>query len=197
MRETDQGVACELVGPFYNSSGKLVEENRVYVTAMVELGDAPPRVEPIDPGEPVFTWFPFYYPEDMDIFHGTPFRTFQKLDFVHGGGRAIIKGMPPNELLGDRPGDGMLIASATLDGCLVACGAFGYAMLEKFIEIPFGIERFRQVRLPAEEEQCKLRFFLREMREDGNVYDMTLVGESGDVVLDVNGYQTTRVKETS
>ena len=197
MSETKQGVACELVGPFYAPEGKLMEKDRVYARAVVELGDAPPRIEPIDPGEPVFTWFPFYYPEDMDIFHGPPFRSFQKLNFVHGGGRAIIQGMPPNELLGDRAGDGMLIAAVALDGSLVACGAFGYAMLEKLIEIPSGIARFRQVRLPAEEEQCKLRFFLREMREDGNVYDITLVGESGDVVLDVNGYETTRVKETS
>jgi hypothetical protein len=131
----------------------------------------------------------------MDIYHGPPFRTLTKIDFQHGGGRAVIAARARNELIGDRPGAGMLISAAALDGSLVACGAFGYAMLERSIAIPLRIGSYRQVRLPRDGETCTLRFFLKEVNPEGSLYDMILLGEPGDVIFAAEEYQTANVKE--
>jgi NAD(P)-dependent dehydrogenase (short-subunit alcohol dehydrogenase family) len=197
MTSEDGGVRCDLIGPFYNSQGELVEKDRVYVSGLVELGESAPQVDPIVPGKPVYDWFPFIYPEGMDIYHGSPFRTLQKIDFQHGGGRAIVAGRPRNELIGDRPGGGMLVSAAALDGCMVACGAFGYAMLERSIALPLGMEHYQQVRLPKDGEQCTARFFLRDATRENSLYDIMLLGEEGDVIFDAKGYRTANVRENA
>ncbi|MCH5372540.1 MAG: polyketide synthase dehydratase domain-containing protein, partial [Planctomycetes bacterium] len=195
--ESEGGFQCKLVGPFFNSRGEMVDAERAYVSGRLEIGQQPPQLQPIEPGSPVFDWFPFLYPKGMDIYHGEPFHTLVKVDYIHGGGRAVLKGRPANELIGERSGDGMRTAAAMLDGCLVACGAWGYAMLDKFLEIPAAIGCYRQTRLPREGEDCILRLYLREHRRDQNVYDMILMGASGDVVFQVEGYRSTRVAENS
>ena len=200
MKNVQGGVECELVGPFFNSRGELIEKDRIYVTGVVELGDGLPKIEPIDPGEPVLQWYPYHYREDIGIYHGAPFRTAEKVEFQRDGGRSVIVGKPKNELIGDRRGDGMVIACATLDGCAAVCGAYSYVMVEQSrgaASIVNAFSRYRQVRLPQAEEKCTMRFFYRQSHQDGDVYDFTLLGEPGDVVFDVVGYESVRFKERS
>jgi hypothetical protein len=197
MTESGANVTCELVGPFFNSRGEMVEQNRPFVSGVVEVGPEFPRLEAAAPGAPVFTWFPFMYPEDFEIKHGQPFRTLTKVDFIHGGGRAILKARPRDELIGGRSGGGMLTSAAILDGALVACGAWGYAMLDRYLEIPDSIARYRQARLPREDEECILRFFLRDQQANHNTYDFVVIGDTGDAILAVEGYRSTRVAENS
>ncbi|TVS10388.1 MAG: KR domain-containing protein, partial [Planctomycetaceae bacterium] len=197
MRETNSGIACELVGPFYDSNGKQIDSERLYVSGTLETGDAARQLEAIQPGKPLFDWFPFLYPEDLHIYHGRPFRTLLKIDYIHGGGRAVLKAKPTTELVGTRTGTGMFTAPALVDGCLVACGTWGYIMLEQALEIPAGLECYRQSRSPREGEQCILRFFLREQGLKQNRYDMVLVGEAGDTILQIEGYRANCIGENS
>ncbi|MGM0487266.1 MAG: beta-ketoacyl synthase N-terminal-like domain-containing protein [Planctomycetota bacterium] len=190
LRPTAEGVRCELRGARCDSNGKVLDGNRLFVSGVVELGSEPARIEPIDPGQPVLAWTPFVYPDQAQIVHGPPLQAFKKLDFMHGGGRAILSCGPTGELFGDRPGDAVQVASALLDGCLVACGAYSYFMVNQKIEMPKGMESYRQARLPRPEEICTLRFFLGETMSEGHVYDFTLMGDQGDAIFQVEGYQS-------
>jgi hypothetical protein len=87
----------------------------------------------------------------------------------------------------------MRIACAALDAALVACSVYSYCMLQRCREVPAGVTRYRQTRLPLPGEDCTLRFFYRGVNKDGNLYDCTLLGANGDAILEVIGYQTIRV----
>lgn len=106
----------------------------------------------------------------------------------------MIEGRPRNELIGARSGDGMLTAAAALDGCMYACGSFVFFMVDKSVEIPRGIDSYRQARLPREGEKCALRLFYRGPAGRGSLYDFNLVGEPGDAILEVKGYRSVRLE---
>ena len=196
LTETEHGVRCELTGPVHNTRHEVVEENRLYAKALVEFGDASARIEAIDPGKPLLGWNPFVYPDELVMYHGPPFRTLTQLALQHGGGRAIIEARPRNELIGNRPDGEMLVPAAVLDGCMYACGSFTFCMVENIVEIPSGIDAFRQARLPRDGEKCVLRLFYRGGEDNGSVYDFVLIGESGDAILQVKGYRSVRLAET-
>jgi len=188
------GLHCELRGKLSNSRGQVVDEDRLYARAVVDLAEALPTLEPVDPGRPVFSWTPFSYAEDFEIYHGPPLRAFTQLDFVHGGGRATITCGSPADLLGERRG-AMLTAPAALDGCMVACGTYSFFMVSQRLEIPQQIASYRQARAPRAGEQCTLRFFLRELNGSGNLYDFALVGDAGDTIFAVEGYRSVQPSE--
>ena len=92
----------------------------------------------------------------------------------------------------------MLLAAAIADGCLMACGTWSYFMLDDgCIELPRGLDCYRQIRLPHEGEMCVLRFFLVEHGPNQNRYDLVLVGESGDTILQIDGYCSNRFTEVA
>ncbi|MDD4786760.1 MAG: SDR family NAD(P)-dependent oxidoreductase, partial [Pirellulales bacterium] len=194
LTETDDGVRCELTGILYNTRHEVVEENRLLATGLVLLDDEPALIEAADPGKPILDWHPFLYPEEFVMFHGPPYRTLTRIALQHGGGHAMIEGRPRNELIGARSGDGMLTAAAALDGCMYACGSFVFFMVDKSVEIPRGIDSYRQARLPREGEKCALRLFYRGPAGRGSLYDFNLVGEPGDAILEVKGYRSVRLE---
>ena len=195
VRAHTEGMQCELVAPFVDSRGQVVEQERVFSRGLVLFGE-PPQLSPIDPGAPIFGWSPFYHPREITLSHGQPMQSLRQLDYKHGGGRGQIHAGSPMEILGDRQPRNMLVASLALDGSMVCCGFFGYCMLEKEAGLPYGIQEFRQARLPHHYEHCSLRFFYRESNATGELYDLVLLGDSGDVIFEVKGYQTASVLET-
>ncbi len=193
MQQVDGGVRCELRRTLRNSRGEIVEEDKLQATAWVELGREPPRIEAIDPGRPVLAWTPFRYPDDFEIFHGPPLRALKQIDFVHGGGRAVLSCGPWQDLLGRRGGGSAMVNGALLDGCMATCGTFSYFMVNNKLEIPKSIASFRQARLARPGEVCTQRFFFRGPAAGGNLYDFTLIGEEGDAIFHVEGYQSTQL----
>ena len=187
-----KGYRCQLVGPFINTQGQMGGD-RVYASGIVELGDEPPQIDRIVTGEPPVGWTPFVYPKDSQIVHGAPLQACKALAFQHDGGLAKIAGTSPRELFGPRRSGDVKIACAAVDAGFVACSVYSYCMLERCREVPGGVTRFRQTRLPAVGENCILRFFYRGVNKDGNLYDFTVMGADGDAILEVIGYQTTRV----
>jgi len=191
LRETDGGVACQLVADYYNDRGQLVEPGRVHASAVVELNAEGPTIEPVNPGEPVYGWSEVRYPDEgLAIYHGEPLRCFKELDFQHDGGRAKLVARDPLELAGQRQGTVWFLPSAVLDGCLYACGTYAFAMLERRVELPLGVDRLFFSRLPQEGEECTLRFYYRGPQGDGNRYDFTLLDSSGEPILAAEGYRT-------
>ena len=190
-----EGMECELVGPFVDSRGQVVEQERVYSRALAHFGE-PLQLSPIDPGTPLFGWSPFYHPREITLSHGQPMQSLRQLDYNHGGGRGQIHSGSPAQILGDRQPQDMLVASLALDGAMVCCGFYGFCMLEKEAGLPYGIQEFRQARVPHHYEHCSLRFFFKESNATGEVYDFVLLGDSGDVIFEVKGYQTASVLET-
>ena len=195
MRAHAEGMQCDLVAPFVDSHGQVIEQERIYSSALVLFGQLP-QLEPIDPGTPLFGWAPFYYPREIVISHGHPMQSLIQLEYKHGGGRGQIHAGSPIEILGERTPRKMTVASLALDGSMVCCGFFGYCMLETEAGLPHGIQEYRQARLPQHHEHCSLRFFFRESNPTGELYDFVLLGDAGDVIFEVKGYQTASVLET-
>ena len=195
MEPHTEGVKCEVVAPFANSRGDVMHEDRVYSSAIVNFGQTP-QIDPIDPGQPIFGWSPFYYPEQLVIAHGQPMQCLHQLDYKHGGGRAKINSGSVQQVLGNRSPLNMKIASLVLDGSMVCSGFYGFCMMETTVGLPHAIESYRQVRLPRDFEVCTLRFFFREANQVGELYDFLLLGDDGTVILDVKGYQSALVMDT-
>jgi len=185
-----EGYRCRLVGPFVNGQGRVLEQERLYASALVELGEGPPPIEKRDPGEPALDWFPVAFPQDAVIVHGPSLQACKAAVCQHDGARAKIRGAAPATLLGGRAFDRLLLPCAELDACLFACGLYGYCMLERVRGVPSAITRYRQARLPQPGEECVLRVFYRESNDRGSVYDFFLVGAAKDMILEVQGYQT-------
>jgi hypothetical protein len=194
MKETAAGVSCELLAPFVNSRGEVVDPRRCYASAIVEFG-SPPQLPPVPAREPLFGWNQFRYPTTSLIQHGPPLQTFMSLAYRHGNGLALIDGRDPSQLLGERLLTGVALPSAEFDGCLVACGFFVYAMVEQSINLPNGIKRCRFGRLAKPHEECKLNFTYQGRTEVGHRFDFVLAGAPGDVLLEALGYETVAVKE--
>ncbi len=186
------GISCKVIAPFSNSQGDVINEERVYSSAIARFGK-PPQIEPINPGTPIFGWSPFYYPEEIVISHGQPMQCLNQLDYKHGGGRARLNSGSIQQVMGDRQPRAMKVASLVLDGSMVCCGFYGFCMLETSVGLPHSIEQYRQVRLPREFETCTLRFFYQSSNEVGDVHDFVVLGEAGDVIMDVKGYQSSLV----
>ncbi len=186
-----EGYRCQLVGPFVNAQGHVLEQERLYASALVALGEEPPPTEERDPGEPAYDWVPIVYPKDAVIVHGPPLQACKAMVCQRNGARAKVCAAAPATLLGERAGNGLL-PCAELDGCLFACGVYSYCMLERVQEIPLAIARYQQVRLPQPGEECILRVFYRESNDRGSIYDFFLVGAAKDVIFEVQGFQTIR-----
>ncbi len=182
---------CELVGLRPGQSGNRGEF--VFGSAIVHSGETG-VAESIDVGDPVFGWTPFVYPPEAYLVHGPSLHTLVTLDFQHGGGRGNVLGTAKEDLFAGRDG-AAIVPAAALDGCFFLCGIFGFAMLEKIDSLPYAIGSYRQFRQPRPAEVCAVRFTYRESNEIGPIYDFSLVGDSGDVVLEVKDYQTAQLRD--
>jgi acyl transferase domain-containing protein/acyl carrier protein/NAD(P)-dependent dehydrogenase (short-subunit alcohol dehydrogenase family) len=189
MQKVPGGIKCELFAPFKHSSGHILDADKVYSSALLELSNEPVAIDKADPGKPLHGWKPFVYHQDVFIIHGPPFHTFKSFDYIHAGGRGEIEGLDPKTLLGpNRTGD-MKLACATLDGCIVLCGVFLYVMCEAIRGLPRSLDYYRQVRIPQTGEKCKAKFTYREDTNGDQVFDLFLVGEQGDMIFEFKGYR--------
>ena len=132
---------------------------------------------------------PMMYPDDAQMYHGPMFRALKQLFLQRDGGWAIVSGYPINNLAGERKGDRWFLPPAVLDSCLVACGVDMFIQLEKRVEVPYGCEEFKLVRLPKPKEQCVLRLNYRGHDARHTSYDFTLFGSDGGVILTGTSYR--------
>ncbi len=161
----------------------------VYQSALIEMTDQPATATIPAPGQPPFPYNPMMYPDDGQLFHGPMFRALKQLFLHRDGGWAVLSGYPINNLAGERRGDRWFLPPAVLDSCLVACGVDMFIQLEKRVEVPYGCEEFKLVRLPKPKEQCVLRLKYRGHDARHTTYDFTLFGADGGVILTAKSYR--------
>jgi NAD(P)-dependent dehydrogenase (short-subunit alcohol dehydrogenase family) len=188
------GVRCELLVPFVNPQGALVDRERPFASAVAEF-DTETDLSQVEIKEPLFGWTPFYYPPVAPIIHGEPLQTFKSLAFRHGAGLALIEARDPIHLLGNRSLQGTAVPAAELDGCLVACGFFVYAMVNPGFNLPYTIASCRLSGPVKTEGPYHLQFSYLGPSQSGHRFDFVLAGDSGEVLIEVKGYDTTTIKE--
>ena len=108
---------------------------------------------------------------------------------------AQIDGRSTNELLGADRIQSVALPSAELDGCLVACGFFVYAMVEQGFNLPHAIEKYRLGKVPQTPSGLTLDMTYVGTTELGHRFDFVLVDGDGNVVLEVTGYETVVIRE--
>ncbi|MFQ5731097.1 MAG: C45 family autoproteolytic acyltransferase/hydrolase [Planctomycetaceae bacterium] len=192
----DDGVHCELTRDFVNRRGQLLEADRPYLKAVVELADGP-RAFDACPAPPEGEWHNVWYPEeDVVIYHGPIFRYLRQMTVDdRNDGWARLVAPPLDDVPGRRGGDGWIMPSAVLDGCFFACGAFLWHLFNGVVAIPAGIEAVRLGRLPQAGEECTAHIRFRERVDKHGVFDLTLCGVEGGVILQVQGYRNVIIAE--
>jgi acyl transferase domain-containing protein/acyl carrier protein len=191
--QNDIGASCELSGDFYDRHGKLIDSQRLFMRADVELADgcgvptlASPREQPTE-------WHAMSYFDEARakterwVYLGPSLRCLQEIA-IQGDcawGRIVA---PPLALPGGRRGEGWIIPPAVLDGCLVACAVYAKKKLKRY-QLPHAFGQIRLGRLPEAGETCTVQVSFRGQQEKVLVYDFVLFGEDGAVILGAEGHR--------
>jgi hypothetical protein len=184
---------CRLTSEFRDREGRLVDAQRLQVTADVELAAEKVRLQVDGFGQPPLGWFPLSYPDDAIMYHGPHLRCLKQVACQYDGGFGQIVAPAIEELGGSRTSRGWIVPAAVLDACLYACGTFAYLMFAKRVEIPAGMDRLRLGRQPRATEVCVVRMLFRGHDARGSRYDFNLFGDDGECLLAVEGYRTTAI----
>ena len=195
--EVDLRFTCD----FHNRHGKLLLADKPYLSAVAEVAD---QAEPLsyELPEPPAQWNDVWYPEeDIVIYHGPAFRRLRQITFKDledwgaedSWGRLVAP--EPQEIGANRAGSGWMTPAALLDSCFFACGIILWVKRKGVIAIPDGIERIRLGRMPRVGESCIVHVRDRERLEKHAVYDFTIFGEDGSVIMRVDGYRNVIVAE--
>jgi NAD(P)-dependent dehydrogenase (short-subunit alcohol dehydrogenase family) len=189
----ENGIQCELRADFYNREGRLTDPDRVYLKGLVELADGPTAITLPHPGEPG-NWKAMKYLDPHQaiqegrIYLGPPLQCLRNVAFERGGCWGRIVAPPFTELAGVRRGDGWVVPSAVLDGCLQTAGAFMYKEYGT-VQLPRAAERLRVGRLPRDGETCIVRLTMRDRQTTHTDFDFALFGEDGTVILSAEAYR--------
>ena len=191
----DNKVICALTSDVVNRKGQVLQKDKPYLRATVELGTdvaAPTAEMPV----PVDTWYDVWYPEvDAVIWHGLPFRCLRQMtSYQEDCALGTFVAPASNGLAPQRAGE-WLTPAALLDACFFASGVFLWYRHAGVVAIPDGIGRLSLGRIPRADEKCLV--IIRDNGRDGDkaTFDFTLFGEDGSVVVAVEGYRNVIVAE--
>jgi NAD(P)-dependent dehydrogenase (short-subunit alcohol dehydrogenase family) len=163
-----------------------IEADREHVHFEGRVGKATSR--PMPPAEePLFPFYPMSYSDDAPLWHGTSFRTLLGVVFDRNGGWARLATPDPTIVANPRDVTNWQVPLALLDGCLVACGVYSYAMCRKRFEVPQQFELLRLVDQPRVDEECLLCFQLVAQDSAHTTFDLFLYGEDRRPLLELRG----------
>jgi NAD(P)-dependent dehydrogenase (short-subunit alcohol dehydrogenase family)/3-hydroxymyristoyl/3-hydroxydecanoyl-(acyl carrier protein) dehydratase len=185
-KRTPEGVHGELQADFCDRQGRLVEAHRRQMDAVIELAAWTAHRYVAD-------WRTMKFPEEARVYHGDCFRALQDFALVDGGIWARLVVPPTRLIAGDRPADGWLLPSATIDACLLAADLLVWNTLH-VANLPHAFEHIRFARPLRAGESLTLRLWLRGRTERLLLTDFVLVDAAGQVVLQVDGYEVVEVK---
>ncbi|MFO1093172.1 MAG: C45 family autoproteolytic acyltransferase/hydrolase [Planctomycetaceae bacterium] len=188
-------IVCELQSDFRNRRGFVQAPSRRHVSAEVDLSPSAPAAT-IALAQADGKWGEMQYePSDanapsMAIRHGPPLRCLKQVRIQDDRlwGRMIAGS--GTELCPSPHRTAWKLPSAVLDACLLACSVLTYVR-EKALHLPSGLDVLRFGDPPANNEPCQVAVQLRETIGSRAVYDFTLYGADGRVILDAQGYQAT------
>jgi len=185
---------CELRGEFYNRDGRLTDSDRPYLRARVIFGSGAAPATPVIPSPPP-KWGDMQYPtperarEEGWVNHGPVFQCLTEVA-VRGEecwGRLVLPA--PGALAGERIGKaGWILPSVALDVCMQACGVL-LVRLRGVGELPDKLDRVILGRSPREGERALVYTRLREIVDRHTLFDVTMVGDDGEMLLAVEGYR--------
>lgn len=182
---------CELVADFCARDGRLVEPHRLYLRGTADLAaERPVRRGTLQP-PPHDNWEPVIYPpRGSKMYLGPVLNCLKKI--IVGADRAWGKISAPAlvELAGpQRSVAGWRVPSAALDACLFATGILCWQRVAAGPTLPARLGCVEFGRLPHPGEACVVE--TRFLRRDGRyaVFQFTLFGQGGDVLVDVTDYR--------
>lgn len=184
-----RGLECVVCADFHNRSGKLVQANRPYMRANVELSHQPiPRSSP-KAAVPSNEFAEFNYPEDVILYHGDVFRALKDYVVEDNHVWSKIEALDVNKLAGLREGETWLIPASVIDAAFYTCGIHVREYIPHVAKIPKSIHRLLLGRFPCTGEQLMAFATCRQLEEKRGVYDFTIYGEDGSVIVEAEGYQ--------
>lgn len=199
-RNRDSSVHCELTADIRTRDGRLVESDRVYLKADVQL-------EPLQ-GPGVYTgngvdgsllphaagekdaWQSVHYePRGSRFYLGPPLRCLRGIRVDGDTAWGKIAAPALIELAGARRSvSGWFVPSAALDACLYATGILAWQSIEPGSALPVEIGRLRLGRLPHPGEACVVRSTIKRQEQRRAWFDFTLVGDNGELILEATDY---------
>ncbi len=188
-------IQCDFTCDFYNRRGQLLLKDKPYLRAQVETAPKRPALAVPPPPEPA-GWTLCWYPEsELVIYHGPVFRCLREFAVEEEDGWGKIVAPSPNEVGGRRRGSRWVMPSALLDACFFSCGVVLWWHLRGAVSIPDGIEAVRLGRAPQSGEVCLVHIKKRGRTGKLALFDFTVFGEDGTVILQVEGYRNVIVTE--
>jgi NAD(P)-dependent dehydrogenase (short-subunit alcohol dehydrogenase family) len=186
---------CDFTCDFYNRKGQLLLKDKPYLKADVELAKESRPLSAEMPPEPS-GWTLCWYPEsELVIYHGPVFRCLREFAVEGDEGWGKIVAPPASDLGGKRQGGRWVLPAALLDACFFSCGVVLWWHLRGVVAIPDGIGAVKLGRSPKPGEVCLVHITSRGREGKLALFDFTVFGEDGGVVLQVEGYRNVIVAE--
>jgi hypothetical protein len=184
-----EGLAdCELMCDFRNRAGGLIQKDRPYLRATVQLADALLPLSTNLPAAPNM-FADFLYPEGGMVYHGPAFRGANGTNYDAQGGWGRILSLPMRDLVGDERTANWTVPSCVLDAALYACGIHLWTYGDRAISLPRSIERLELGRTPLEGEACVIHVVACEINKDSACYEFTVLGDDRAVLIRASGYR--------
>ncbi|MCA9069529.1 MAG: polyketide synthase dehydratase domain-containing protein, partial [Planctomycetaceae bacterium] len=191
----DHTLDCAFTCDFYNRKGKLLLPDKPYLKTQVEIAKESRSLAVSPPPEPS-GWTLCWYPEsELVIYHGPVFRCLREFAVEGDQGWGKIVAPPASEVGGQRQGSRWVLPAALLDACFFSCGVVLWWNLRGVVAIPDGIGAIRLARSPQPGEVCLVHITSRGREGKLALFDFTVFGEDGSVVLQVEGYRNVIVAE--
>jgi|GEM_PF-3088730 len=183
-------VACELVCPFYNRAGQLVDPHRVYATGVVEISSEPVSFDSHPVSDPEGECHAIQYADiSAMMYHGPVFQQARDIIFSETQGIWAHLDVAPIELLaGTRNASGWMLNPATVDACLYLCGAYVWLQNDGAVGLPKRIQQFTFGRLPRSGEKCLLSVIPTATGEGELIFHLTCYGDDGKAIFSIMNY---------
>ena len=189
---TPAGIECVVSSDFFTRTGKLVQEHRPYMRAVIDLGSsdqlqALTAPMPPDPEDPE-AFSDLNYPHEGVLFHGEVFRGLKEfaVDPEHAWGR--ITTLDPVKLGGSRSGTEWWLPASAVDAAFYTCGVHVRETIPGVAKIPKSLDRLRTGRSPRVGETLLAFSTCRDLSESEATYDFTIYGDDGSIIVMVEGY---------
>ena len=181
---------CELVADQTTRDGRLVEADRTYLEATIEIGGAnTTHAQPSPP--PSHGWEAIQYVDrDGMVYHGPVFQNLTKFCYQGDRGWGKISAPALTELASARRNvAGWTVPSAALDACLYATALLAWKQVEASPSLPANMGELEIGRLTRPGEACIVE--TKFLRRDGKRawFEFALFGQNEDLILRAKGYE--------
>lgn len=189
-RRGEREVDVELLADVKTRDDKLVEKDRVYLSATAveadtwELRERPTSNLPRRGWERVA-----YLPSGSKIYHGPSLQVLRQMCVEGDRGWGRISAPAISELAGTKQSvAGWMIPSACLDACLYATALLAGRVVRTAASLPVSIEYLAFGRMTTPGEACLVQLQFIKSEESHAWFDFSLFGDNGDAICVARNY---------